>query len=89
MVPVVLEVHVEAVLGISFVVEPGDRVLVPHHVDVLEENVVPEHGHHLDAIHLGDHHVSKGMVGVLACGVFRHGRKNGVDVDRGDPHGFR
>mmetsp|Transcript_8671 Transcript_8671/g.20706 ORF Transcript_8671/g.20706 Transcript_8671/m.20706 type:complete len:355 (+) Transcript_8671:1891-2955(+) len=89
MVPVVLEVHIEIVVGIRFVVEPLQGVLVPDDVDILEENVVPEHGDHLDAIDLCGHHLLEDLVPVASCGHFGHRPKYGFDEDRGDPHFLR
>lgn len=83
-VSVVLKVHVKVVVRIGRVVEPLQRVSEPDDIDVLEENVVSQHGDQVDTVDLGGHHFLKGLIGVRLGGLRWHGLENRLEINGTD-----
>mmetsp|Transcript_18561 Transcript_18561/g.38674 ORF Transcript_18561/g.38674 Transcript_18561/m.38674 type:complete len:296 (+) Transcript_18561:656-1543(+) len=83
---VVLENNVVLLGGTILLVEPGKRIFVPDHVNVLEQEVVAELGNQVDAIDLGQHDSAVAFVSVFLGGLRGGVSKDGLAVKTGQPH---
>mmetsp|Transcript_17025 Transcript_17025/g.46746 ORF Transcript_17025/g.46746 Transcript_17025/m.46746 type:complete len:237 (+) Transcript_17025:1221-1931(+) len=84
---VVLKDQIVPLRGAVFLVEPFQGISVPEHVHVLEEQVVAELRHQVDAIDLGQHDAAVPLVSVFLGGLRGHRPKDGLAVKAGQAHG--